>query len=384
MEEDWNLLLRFLPPGWEALAAESGALKGLRKDKTPENLLRVLLLHLGSGHSLRETAVRSRRAGLSDLSAVALMKRLRKSVPWLHALCRALFEERGVGLASSGGIEVRMVDTTTVKESGRTGSLWRVHYCIRLPSLICDHFQVTAERVVGTGESFTRFPVCEGDCIMGDRGYSTAAGVAHVARSGGHVTVHVNTGALRFKQPGGNHFDLLEAVAALDRTGSAGSWDGATVGNGSTASVVGRICAIRKSDAAIEMAHRRLHKEARRRGQTLKPQTLELARYVIVFTTFPRADFTPEAVLDWVRLRWQVERVFKRFKSIAQLGNLPKHDDASARAWLYGKLFTALLTEKLIAHASTVSPWGYDLPALLHGQPMAGIQVHPQSGQANN
>ena len=58
MKEDWNLLLRFLPPGWEALAVESGALKGLRKDKSPENLLRMLLLHLGCGHSLRETAVR--------------------------------------------------------------------------------------------------------------------------------------------------------------------------------------------------------------------------------------------------------------------------------------------------------------------------------------
>ncbi len=54
MNEDWELLLRFFPPGWEALASESGALKGLRKDKSPENLLRVLLLHLGCGHSLRE------------------------------------------------------------------------------------------------------------------------------------------------------------------------------------------------------------------------------------------------------------------------------------------------------------------------------------------
>ena len=60
MNEDWDLLLSFFPPGWEALAAETGALKGLRKDKSPENLLRVLLLHLGCGHCLRETAVRRR------------------------------------------------------------------------------------------------------------------------------------------------------------------------------------------------------------------------------------------------------------------------------------------------------------------------------------
>ena len=40
----------------------------------------------------------------------------------------------------------------------------------------------------------------------------------------------------------------------------------------------------------------------------------------------------------------------------AQLGHLPKRDDDSAKAWLYGKLFVALLVEKLIAHARTISP----------------------------
>ncbi|MCY4189905.1 MAG: hypothetical protein OXD42_01000 [Rhodospirillaceae bacterium] len=30
----------------------------------------------------------------------------------------------------------------------------------------------------------------------------------------------------------------------------------------------------------------------------------------------------------------------------------------SAKVWLCGKLFTALLSERLIAHASALSPWG--------------------------
>ena len=111
-------------------------------------------MHFGCGHWLRETVVRVRRAGLSDLSAVALMKRLRKSGAWLHALCQALFEERGMGTAVGDGFEVRVVDATTVKDLGKTGTLWRIHNGVRLPSLICDHFQVTAVRGSGTGESF--------------------------------------------------------------------------------------------------------------------------------------------------------------------------------------------------------------------------------------
>ena len=68
-------------------------------------------------------------------------------------------------------------------------------------------------------------------------------------------------------------------------------------------------------------------------------------------------------MLEWYRLRWQVELVFKRFKSLAQLGHLPKYDDDSAKAWLYGKLFVALLVEKLLHHARAISSWGYDVPA---------------------
>ena len=90
---------------------------------------------------------------------------------------------------------------------------------------------------------------------------------------------------------------------------------------------------------------------------------MEFAKYVIVFTTFPTAEFTDADVLEWYRTRWQVELVFKRFKSLAQLGHLPKRDDESAKAWLYGKLFVALLVEKLISHARTTSPWGYRLAA---------------------
>ena len=80
---------------------------------------------------------------------------------------------------------------------------------------------------------------------------------------------------------------------------------------------------------------------------------------MIVFATFPAAEFPAERVLEWYRLRWQqVELVFKRFKSLAQLGHLPKHNDDSAKAWLYGKLLVALLVEKLIRDAQAVSPLG--------------------------
>src|SRR2546428_2426909 len=97
-QEDWNVLVSFFPSNWKQLAQESQALKGLRQDKSEENYLRVLLLHLGCGFSLRETVARAKQSRLADLSDVPLLKRLRQSKAWLDALCGALFPERRLDL----------------------------------------------------------------------------------------------------------------------------------------------------------------------------------------------------------------------------------------------------------------------------------------------
>ena len=173
----------------------------------------------------------------------------------------------------------------------------------------------------------------------------------------GQVTVRVNTGALSFRTTADEPFDLLAAVASLKRTGAVGAWSVETIANGD-ATVKGRVCAIRKTREAVEMAHEKIRREAVRKGKQVQPQTLEFARYVIVFTTFSEDSFAAREILEWYRVRWQVELVFKRFKSLAQLGHLPKYDDESARAWLYGKLLVALLVEKLIHHACAIFPLG--------------------------
>ena len=116
---------------------------------------------------------------------------------------------------------------------------------------------------------------------------------------------------------------------------------------------------IRKSKTAIALAHKQLRRKASKQGSKLQPETLTYAEYVMVLTTFPEKEFPAAGVLEWYRFRWQIELVFKRFKQIAQLGHLPKQDEESSQAWLYGKLFVALLTDKVLAQARALSPWGY-------------------------
>lgn len=372
MDEDWPILVSFFPDGWRDMAVDAGALKGLRKDKSPENLLRTLLMHFGCGHSLRETVVRAKQAGLADLSDVALLKRLRKSKDWLYTMCVALFRERGLALASNESFQIRAFDGTTVKEPGKTGSLWRIHYSVSLPSLNCDFFKLTETEGVGTGESFTQFTIQEGDYILADRGYSTANGIHYATSNHAFVTVRVNTQALPLQNSRGKAFNLLKSVSSIEKPGTSKVWK-VSVSNLGQSVVNGRLCVIRKSEEAISLAQRKLRRSASKKGHELKPETLEYAKYIILFTTFPEDEFSPSEVLEWYRVRWQVELVFKRFKSLAQLGHLPKQDDESAKAWLYGKLFVALLVEKLIEHACSISPWGYVLEKLQASQRLEGV-----------
>jgi Transposase DDE domain len=360
MNEDWPVLLSFFPDNWLELANAHNVSKRLRKDKDVEDYIRTLLIHVGCGYSLRETVARAKQAGLADISDVALLGRLLKAKDWLHSLCLAMIEKQGIELQTKNDLRIRLFDATNVKEPGKTGSLWRICYSVELPSLSCDYFKLTPTKGKGTGESFFQYHIRKGDYIIADRGYSTAAGIHHVAAKGAHAMVRVNTKNLPLLDSRGNDFQLHEKVAAVTRTGVVKTWRVQVPGRGGQV-VAGRLCVIRKTAQAISIALKKLNREAKKRRRKFLPQTYEYAKYVIVFTTFPEDDFPDSEVLEWYRRRWQIELVFKRFKSIAGVGHLPKHGDDSSKAWLYGKLFVALLTERLIEYAENVSPWGYEL-----------------------
>src|SRR5581483_11713004 len=72
-EENWKVLTALLPRGWRQMAWQSGAVSRLRAFPSPDALLRMLLLHMARGYSLRETAVRANLASWADISDVALL-----------------------------------------------------------------------------------------------------------------------------------------------------------------------------------------------------------------------------------------------------------------------------------------------------------------------
>ena len=373
-EQNWQTLLSLFPSNWRELAVEPGASRRLRGVPSVEALMRTLLLHLARGYSLHETVVRAKAAGVANLSAVALFKRLRKAEEWLHELCRALLPATGVSLPEHDTqLRWRLVDSTTVKEPGKTGSLWRLHYSFQLSEFCCDHFVLSPTEGVGTGDSFSQFPIARDEYLLGDRGYSYVSGVEYIAAHGGYVLVRLNPLSLPLFTAQGQRLPLLRRVATLRTAGQVGEWP--AVVHGEKRLVPGRFCAVRKSEEAIKLAEKRLKRTASKKGRESQPQTWEYAKYVMVFSTFSPQWFSTDEILQWYRVRWQVELVCKRLKSLAHLGHLPKSDDQSARAWVYGKLFVALLTEQLLRQGRTLSPWAAEWRAAGAAQPLAGICV---------
>jgi len=403
MDEDWDLLQSFFPAQWRQLAAEHGALKGLRQDKDPESFLRTLLMHVGCGYSLRETSARVKQAGIADLSDVAVLKRLRKAEQWLHALCVELFSER-LGSLDQVGCDrnLRLVDGSLISEPGKTGSTWRLHYSMRWPTLLCDFFELTPCKGSGTGETLSRYPASKGDHLLGDRGFCNAKAIHQVVEAGADVTIRLNPHNIRIypspdiepegasddpktRKPGREavsgangapQLDLLGFVGELKEEWAATSCAVELADKNDRNRTRGRICLLRKSQEAIRQSLKKLARREQKTGEKTKPETKIFAEYVMVFTTLPENEADAEGVLAQYRLRWQVELVFKRFKQLANLGHLPKSDPQSSRAWLYGKLFTVLLTEKLVAHAERLSPWGYDSAKIEDEKPMARVQLH--------
>ena len=119
MEENWRTLASLFPTGWQQMARDSDAVLRFRGLSSCEVLLRLILLHVGKGYSLRETVLKAKLARWADISDVALLKRLRKCEEWLRCLCYGLLTE-DCRHSSNKVAMIRVVDGTVVKERGKT------------------------------------------------------------------------------------------------------------------------------------------------------------------------------------------------------------------------------------------------------------------------
>lgn len=124
---------------------------------------------------------------------------------------------------------------------------------------------------------------------------------------------------------------------------------------GVTEQLPARLLAIKVPAQVAEQRRRRLRKEARRKGRTASARHLALADWTLLVTNVPSGLLTLPEALVLLRARWQIELLFKLWKSGSRLD-----ESRSSKPWrrlgeLYAKLLVVLVQHWLLV----LSCWSY-------------------------
>jgi hypothetical protein len=337
---EWPYVRSLLPSDLEQSARATNALVRCRNVPDAAALLRMALAYAVSDLSLKDVAAWAGAMNLAEISGPGLFYRLREAETWLAAVLAQTLEQQ-VG-SGPPGWRLRVVDATVINGPGATGTEWRAHVLIDPSSGGFRAVELTDEH---GGEGLARHPIEAGEVVLGDRAYATARGVHAVREAGAHVVVRLNPHTLRVCDENRERIRLLEREAEVPKVGaieypivipippaktkSHKSWDSAK----SVAWIPARAIAARTRNGDV----------------------------IWVLTTLELAELPAIVALRLYRLRWQIELLFKRLKSLLHLDTLPSRRGPTAKSWMLARFLAAAVAQRLVQPSGPLSPYGYEL-----------------------
>ena len=370
----------------EEIAERTRVLSGYngRKRFSPVQLLTLLLMWCTNGCTLRDlAAIVAVEIGF-PLTDSGLLGRFRKCAAFLREICKGFLAPSAPPVPR--GRRLLILDASDIR-GARRRSLTRLHQALACEadrdgrlSVRPGDFEVTRTRGAGVGERLDR--ACHryrrGDIAVADRGYYCARGIIHVHDSGADVIVRFQSRSSPIwlsGEDGLRKADLLEMIRSLGLgPGEAGEVRGGTCVRSDTRTLPVRVCVRRKTEAEADCARARLdkyvcnhHRAASGAARRVDDETYEYCRYIVVVTTLPADECAAEEVLRLYRLRWQVELLFKRMKSIGELRRMPVWNDDSSEVYLLAKKLLFILMDAEAGLPAALpcddnAPWGEDLP----------------------
>ncbi|SJM94896.1 conserved hypothetical protein [Crenothrix polyspora] len=116
-----------------------------------------------------------------------------------------------------------------------------------------------------------------------------------------------------------------------------------------------RLIAYRLPPAIYRKRQKAAIKSAKRKGRSASLSYLKFLKYSFFITNVPAALWPMEAVGTIYRLRWQVELVFKNWKSLFQINVLKGTRPERILCLIYGRLIVILVVQRLLALASALA-----------------------------
>lgn len=104
-----------------------------------------------------------------------------------------------------------------------------------------------------------------------------------------------------------------------------------------------RLLAVRVPQEVADQRRRRLREYARKKQVPLKAETLALAEWTLVITNVPEDRLSLREALILLRVRWQVELLFKLWKSHAQVDEWRSHNPWRILCEVYAKLIGVVI-----------------------------------------
>jgi hypothetical protein len=121
-----------------------------------------------------------------------------------------------------------------------------------------------------------------------------------------------------------------------------------------------RLIALRLPEDVAEKRLRRLRKKLRKKGRKLSERQRVMCQWTVMITDLPAETFTVAEVCVLYRVRWQIELLYKAWKSGGGLGHSRGRRGGRVLCETYAKLL-----------AMVVQHWG----TLLRGGPLCGINL---------
>jgi hypothetical protein len=243
---------------------------------------------------------------------------------------------------AAGGWPVRVVDATVINGPGKKPVQWRAHVQIDPATGGFRAVELTDD---SGGEKLGRHHFRAGEVVLGDRAYATARGVHTVRQVEAHVIARFNPGNLRT-------YDLHRERVYL----AAKEAEVPNVGEVEYNLLIPVPPKPTKSHKSWDLAKAIAWIPAR----ALAART-RAGEVIWILTTLNASQLPATAVMGMYRLRWQIELLFKRLKSLLHLDTLPSREGPTAKSWMLARLIAAGLAQRLVQPSGPLSPWGYQL-----------------------
>ena len=120
-----------------------------------------------------------------------------------------------------------------------------------------------------------------------------------------------------------------------------------------------RLIAVRMPEAIVNERRRQAHAAAKKQGYTPSQAHLALLAWNLFITNVPTTVWPPKTVALAYSLRWQVELVFRAWKSGLHLATVTTTTKQSTLCYLYGRMLLILLTSAL-SSPLRVTVWQQD------------------------